>query len=222
MEGGFFLRSTVCEHRCYPVGGEAELERTERMKKTALFLLLAAAPLIRAQGVYEIDSSHSSAQFSVRHMMVSNTKGEFSRLTGTIAYDPGNLAATKVAAVIDVSTINTREPKRDAHLKSADFFDVAKFPTMTFASKSAWREGGKIKLKGDLTMHGVTREVVLDVEGPSPEVKDPQGGARIGASATTKINRRDFGLTYNKLLETGGAIVGDEVTITIDIEAIRK
>lgn len=192
------------------------------MMKPTLFILLAAAPLVWAQGTYEIDSSHSSAQFSVRHMMVSNTKGEFSKLTGTITYDPRNLSASKVTAVIDVSTINTREPKRDAHLKSADFFDVAKYPTMTFTSRSAWREGGKIKLKGDLTMHGVTREVVLDVDGPTPEVKDPRGGTRIGASATTQVNRRDFGLTYNRLLETGGAVVGDEVTITIDIEAVKK
>jgi len=192
------------------------------MTKLPLSLVLAMTPLAFAQATYEIDSSHSSAQFSVRHMMVSNTKGEFSKLQGSITYDPKNLAATKVQAVIDVASINTREPKRDDHLRSPDFFDVAKYPTMTFKSKQAWREAGKIKLKGDLALHGVTREVVLEVNGPTPEVSDPRGGARIGASATTKINRRDFGLTYNKLLETGGAIVGDEITITIDIEAVRK
>jgi polyisoprenoid-binding protein YceI len=192
------------------------------MMKLPLTLVLAMASLAFSQATYEIDSSHSSAQFSVRHMMVSNTKGEFTKLQGSITYDPKNLAATKVHAVIDVASINTREPKRDAHLRSPDFFDVAKHPTMTFKSKQAWREAGKIKLKGDLALHGVTREVVLEVDGPTPEVSDPRGGARIGASATARINRRDFGLTYNKLLETGGAIVGDEVTITIDIEAVRK
>ena len=190
--------------------------------KLTLSLLLAAASLAFAQSTYEIDSAHSSAQFSVRHMMVSNTRGEFTRLAGSVTYDPKNLGATKVHAVIDVATINTREPKRDAHLKSADFFDVAKYPTMTFTSKNAWLEAGRIKLKGDLALHGVTREVVLDVDGPTPEVKDPRGRTRIGASAATKINRRDFGLTYSSLLETGGAVVGDEITITIDIEAVRK
>lgn len=190
--------------------------------KLPLSLVLAVTPLALAQATYEIDSSHSSAQFSVRHMMVSNTRGEFSKLQGSITFDPANLAATKVQAVIDVATINTREPKRDDHLRSSDFFDVANHPTMVFRSKQAWREAGKIKLKGDLTIRGVTREVVLDVDGPTPEIVDPRGGARIGASATAKVNRRDFGLTYNKLLETGGAIVGDEISITLDIEAARK
>jgi polyisoprenoid-binding protein YceI len=192
------------------------------MNKLFLSLILAAAPAAWAQAVYEIDASHSSAQFSVRHMMVSNTKGEFTKISGTIEYDPKNIAASKVEATIDVASVNTRDAKRDDHLRSADFFDVAKYPTMTFRSKQVWREAGKLKVKGDLTLHGVTREVVLDVDGPTPEVKDPWGSSRIGASATTKISRKDFGITWNKSLDTGGVVVGDEVQITIDVEAVRK
>jgi polyisoprenoid-binding protein YceI len=136
-------------------------------------------------------------------------------------YDPKNPAASKIDATIDVNTINTREPKRDAHLKSADFFDTAKYPTMAFHSKNAWKSGNRIQVKGDLTMHGVTREVVLDVEGPTVETKDPWGNLRIGATATAKINRKDWGLTWNQALDNGGVLVGDDVVITLDIEAVK-
>jgi polyisoprenoid-binding protein YceI len=181
-------------------------------------LLLAAA----AYGAdYTIDSAHSAASFGVRHMMVSTVPGTFSKVAGKITYDPKNLAASKVEATVDVSTISTREPKRDAHLKSPDFFDVAKFPTIAFRSTKWTQEGGKLKIAGELTIHGVTKPVVLDVTGPTPEVKGPGGGMMIGASATTKISRKDFGLTWNKLMETGGAVVGDEVTIQLEIEATR-
>lgn len=197
------------------------------MKSTVLSLTLAAAiaavsPLAAQPVTYKIDSAHSSAQFSVRHMMVSNTKGEFSKMEGVVVYDAKNLAGSKVEATIDASTINTREPKRDAHLKSPDFFDVAKFPTLTFKSKQFYKEGAQIKVKGDLTIHGVTKEVVLALDGPTPEAKSPRGGIVIGASASTKINRKDFGLVYNAALETGGVLVGDEVSITLDIEGIRQ
>ena len=175
-----------------------------------------------APATYAIDSSHSSAQFSVRHLMISNVKGEFSKVTGSITYDPQNLAASKVRAVIDANTINTREPKRDAHLKGTDFFDTAKFPEIVFESKEFSKSNGKLQIRGTLTMHGVTREVVLDVDGPTAEVKDPWGNARFGATATTRINRQDFGLTWNKALEAGGVMVGDEVSITIDLEAARQ
>lgn len=183
--------------------------------------LLALAGQGLAQGTYNIDPSHSAAQFSVRHMMVSNVKGEFSKVTGTIVYDPKNLGASKIDAAIDVSTINTREPRRDTHLKSPDFFDVAKFPTLTFKSKQIYKAGGKLKAKGDLMMRGVTREVVLDIDGPTPEQKNPQGNMLWGASATTKVNRKDWGLIWNQALESGGVLVGDDVTITIDLEAVK-
>lgn len=176
----------------------------------------------RAQSTYDIDTAHSAAQFSVRHLMISNVKGEFTRLTGVIVYNPTNPAASKVEATIDATTINTREPKRDAHLKSPDFFDTAKFPTLSFKSKQVVKSGGGLQVKGDLTLHGVTHEVVLAVDGPTPEQKDPWGNARIGATATTKINRKDFGLTWNQALEAGGVMVGDEVTITIDLEAVKR
>jgi polyisoprenoid-binding protein YceI len=182
-------------------------------------LLLASALGFGAE--YTIDAAHSAAHFSIRHMMVSTVRGDFSKVTGKIVYDPNNLAASSVEASIDVSTVNTREPKRDAHLKSADFFDVEKFPTMNFQSTKWYKEGGKLKIAGNLTIHGVTKPVVLDVEGPSPEVK-VNNAVRTGATATVTINRREFGLNYNRLIETGGLVVGDEANLTIDIEAIKK
>ncbi len=183
-------------------------------------IILAPAALLAAD--YTIDTAHSSAQFSVKHLMVSNVKGEFGKVTGKAVWDPNNLAASSVEAVIDASTINTREPKRDEHLKSPDFFDVAKFPSIRFTSKKFYREGGALKIAGNLTLHGVTRAVVLNVDGPTPEIKDPWGNQRIGATASTKINRGDFGLTWNKALEAGGVMVGDEVAITLDIELTRQ
>ncbi|MEJ5368742.1 MAG: YceI family protein [Bryobacteraceae bacterium] len=186
-----------------------------------LALALAAAPALVAE-TYTIDGSHSKAQFSVRHLMVSNVRGEFSKITGKIEYDEKKPEAIQIEATIDVNSINTGEPKRDAHLKSPDFFDVARFPTMTFRSKSARKTADGLAVTGDLTIHGVTKEVVLQVEGPTPEIRDPWGNLRRGATATTKINRRDFGLTWNAALETGGVVVGEEVSITIDVEAVRQ
>jgi polyisoprenoid-binding protein YceI len=187
---------------------------------SALALLLAAAPAALAQS-YTIDGAHSKAQFSVRHMMVSNVRGEFTKMKGSVVYDEKNPAAIKIDATIDAASINTGEPKRDEHLKSPDFFDAAKYPTITFRSKSARKTANGLAVTGDLTIHGVTKEVVLQVEGPSPEVRDPWGNLRRGATATTKINRKDFGLTWNAALETGGVVVGEEVSITIDVEAMR-
>ncbi|MFN7925350.1 MAG: YceI family protein [Bryobacteraceae bacterium] len=188
----------------------------------AASLALALGGSGLAQSAYTIDSSHSSAQFSVRHMMISNVKGEFTNVTGSIVHDANNPAASKVEASIDASTINTREPKRDAHLKSADFFDTAKFPVLAFKSKKVWKDGQQLKVQGDLTIRGVTREVVWNVEGPAPETKDPWGNVRLGATATTKISRKDWGLTWNQTLEAGGVLVGDEVAITLDIEAVKS
>lgn len=174
-----------------------------------------------SQVVYEIDSTHSSVHFSVRHLMVSNVRGEFTKVSGTIQFDPQNPANSSVKATIDATSINTRDDQRDGHLKSPDFLDVEKFPTITFESKRVEVHGDGGKVTGELTIHGVTREITLDVEGPSQEIKDPWGKQRIGASATAKLSRKDFGLTWNAALETGGVVVGDEVKITLDIEAVR-
>jgi polyisoprenoid-binding protein YceI len=173
--------------------------------------------------VYEIDPAHSRAHFKVRHLMVSNVRGEFSKVTGTVVVDPNNLNNSKIDAFIDASTVSTSEPQRDEHLKSADFLHVAKHPTIRFVSKSIVKAGeDRLKVTGDLTIQDVTREVVLDVEGPTEEVKDPWGNIKAGASATTKINRKDYGLTWNQALETGGLLVGEDITITLDVELTRK
>lgn len=194
------------------------------MKKTfvALFgALLMSSPAFATD--YEIDAQHASANFSIRHLMVSNVHGQFSNLAGKVSYDPANPGASKVEATVDANTIDTKNTKRDEHLKSPEFFDVTKFPAMKFVSKKVEKEGaGKLKVTGDLTIHGVTKEIVLDVDGPTDEIKDPWGNFRRGISATAKLNRKDFGLAWNKALETGGVVVGDEVSITLDLEIMRK
>jgi polyisoprenoid-binding protein YceI len=155
--------------------------------------------------------------------MVSNVRGEFSGVAGTVVVDAEDPANSKVEAAIDATTIQTRDSQRDQHLKSADFFDVEKYPRITFTSKKAMPVGeGEWRMAGDLTIHGVTKEVVLAVEGPTPEVKDPWGNIKIGASATTKLDRRDFGLVFNMALEAGGVMVGDEVTIQLELELTRQ
>ena len=172
---------------------------------------------------YKIDSQHSSAHFVVRHMMITNVRGGFSGVQGTVVYDSDNPAASSVEATIDAGSINTNEAPRDAHLKSADFLDVEKYPTITFKSKQVKKAGdGEWNLAGDLTLHGVTREVVLKLEDPTAETKDPYGNVRIGASATTKIKRSDFGLTWNATLETGGILVGDDLRIEIEVSLIKS
>ena len=169
--------------------------------------------------VYDIDPAHSSAHFSVRHMMISNVKGEFTKVSGTVTYDPDNPGASKVEATIDVASLHTRDEQRDGHLKSADFFDAAKFPEIKFVSKSIERDGNhEYLVKGDMTIHGVTKEVVLHVEGPTAEVKDPWGNIKAGAAATAKIHRKDFGLTWNATLETGGLLVVEDVSINLEVE----
>jgi polyisoprenoid-binding protein YceI len=170
---------------------------------------------------YTIDPAHSHAQFSVRHMMITNVRGGFGNVKGTVVYDPANPGDSTIETVIDTTTINTMDPQRDAHLKSADFLDVEKFPSITF--KSTKVEGGsdELKVTGDLTIHGVTRPVVLKVEGASDETKDPWGNTRMGASGSTKIKRSDFGLTWNAALETGGLLVGDDLKIELDVSMIK-
>lgn len=172
---------------------------------------------------YKIDPAHSSAQFSVRHMMISNVRGGFGSVQGTVAYDSQNVAASKVEVQIDATTISTLENARDTHLKSPDFLHVEKYPTITFKSKAVTSDGeGNLRVNGDLTIHGVTKEIVLKVEGPSTEEKDPYGNARIGASATTKIKRSEFGLTWNAALETGGILVGDDLKIDLEVSLIKE
>jgi polyisoprenoid-binding protein YceI len=171
---------------------------------------------------WKIDSAHSSVQFKVKHMMISNVKGEFASVTGTVELNDGDITKSRVEASIDAASINTREPQRDAHLKSADFLDAEKFPTITFTSKSIQKKpSGDLAVAGDLTIHGVTRPVVFEAEEPSAPTKDPWGGTRIGLSATTRINRKDFGLTWNSTLETGGILVGEEVSITLDVQLVQ-
>lgn len=194
-----------------------------KLMKTALAVAVLAAPTFAFGAEYVIDSGHSGATFAVKHMVVSTVRGSFGKTEGTLVIDDADITKSSVTATIDVNTINTNEPKRDEHLRGADFFDTAKFPTITFKSTKVEKAGeGKLKVTGDLTIHGVTKPVVLDVEGPSSELKDPWGNFKRGASATTKINRKDFGLIWNKTLDTGGLAVGEEVAITIDLELNKK
>src|SRR5690348_14574015 len=171
---------------------------------------------------WNIDPVHTTAEFKVRHMMITNVKGHFKPVTGVITIDEADISKSHVEASIDAASIDTREPDRDTHLRSADFLDVEKFPTLTFTSTRVTPKGkGDLEVEGDLTIHGVTRKVTFAVEGPSEPGKDPWGNTRIGLSATTKFNRKDFGLTWNAALETGGILVGDEVTITLDVQAVK-
>jgi polyisoprenoid-binding protein YceI len=190
------------------------------MMKSLLFLSLSAAALM-AQS-YDIDTAHSGASFSVKHMMVTNVSGRFSNIKGKVVFDEKNLAKSSIEATVDVNTINTNEPKRDAHLKSPDFFDVEKFPTMTFKSTKVYKAGGVTKVDGTLTLHGVSKPVTLTLEELSGEVKHPMGSIVRGTVAKTKINRKEFGLGWNKALDTGGVMVSEEVAITLEIELSRK
>jgi polyisoprenoid-binding protein YceI len=186
-----------------------------------LILVFAASPAWAQATTWQVDPAHTATEFAVKHMMVSTVRGQFTRTTGTAVWDGKNVSSAVVNIVIDAASIDTRHPDRDSHLRSAEFLNVAKYPTITFKSAKIEPAGpGRARVTGDLTIRGVTRQVVLDVEGPSAPVKDPASATRVGASATTKISRKDFGLIYNKVLEGGGAIVGDEVTITIDVEIV--
>ncbi len=171
---------------------------------------------------YKIDPQHSAAHFVVRHMMITNVRGAFGSVQGTVVFDPDNPGASTIDVVIDANSIKTMEEQRDAHLKSADFLDVAKYPNITFKSRKVARDGDDWKVTGDLTIHGVTKEVILNVDGPTAEGKDPYGNVRIGASAATKIKRSDHGLTWNATLETGGILVGDDVKIEIEVSLIKS
>jgi polyisoprenoid-binding protein YceI len=198
------------------------------MRRPLLATLAATAALAYAgfataqTEVWTIDSNHSTAQFAVKHLMISTVRGAFEKVSGTVHYDGKDVRTVAVDATIDATTINTRVDNRDEHLRSADFFDVTKFPTITFKSKRAEPVSpGKFKLVGDLTMRGVTKEVTLDVEGPAPAQKDAKGRLHSGATATTLIKRSEWGLTWNRALEAGGVTVGDEVQLIIDVEFIK-
>ncbi|ASD62981.1 YceI family protein [Bdellovibrio bacteriovorus] len=171
---------------------------------------------------WNIDPMHSSANFTIKHMMIAKVHGGFEKLSGSLSLDSSDITKSSIEAVIDASSINTRETQRDTHLKSADFFDVEKYPTLNFKSTKVEKDGDDLKVTGNLTIHGVTKEVVLAVEGPTAEMKDPYGNIKIGISATTKIKRKDFGLTWNAALEAGGVLVGDDVSISLDVQFAKQ
>jgi polyisoprenoid-binding protein YceI len=175
-----------------------------------------------AVSTWNIDPVHSVAEFKVRHMMISNVKGQFTAVAGVMTLDEADVTNSRIEASVEVASISTRDAQRDAHLKSADFFDVERFPALSFKStRVSCAAEGELAVAGELTIHGVTKEVVFAVEGPTAPGKDPWGNTRIGLSAAARINRKDFGLTWNAALETGGILVGDEVTITLDVQFVK-
>ena len=195
------------------------------MKRIISVFSFIAGLLLGAQAyagdVYSIDPAHSSIGFTVKHMMVSNVTGNFGQFEGTVDFDPNDLVSSKAEALIQTASIDTRVGKRDEHLKSADFFDAAKYPTITFTSKKIIGKGEQYTIVGDLTMKGVTKEVSIPVSISGP-VKSPMGGAVIGLSGQFTINRQDYGISFNKALDNGGLMVSDNVKVDINIEAKRK
>jgi polyisoprenoid-binding protein YceI len=171
---------------------------------------------------WALDAAHSHVSFSVRHMMIANVRGEFQKVSGEAVYDPRRPEAAQVSATVDVASINTRDEKRDAHLRSADFFDVERYPNLTFVSTSVRRKGEGLELVGELTIRDTTREVTLAIDEITPEHTDPWGNQRVGASARTKIRRSDFGMRWNAALEAGGVLVGDDVSIVVEAELVKQ
>jgi polyisoprenoid-binding protein YceI len=191
--------------------------------RLALALLLAALPTLAAATTWQIDPAHAHIEFKVRHLMVAWVKGSFPDIAGSVEFDEATPAQARINVTIGTASIDTNNAKRDEHLRSPDFFDVASFPQMTFTSKKIVAGAGPVsQIVGDLTIRGVTREVTLTIDELTPIINDPWGHQRRGATARTEINRKDFGLTWNKAIEAGGVAVGDEVKITIDIELIKK
>jgi polyisoprenoid-binding protein YceI len=184
--------------------------------------VLATVSAVAQTSEWKIDPAHSTAQFTVRHLGISNVNGSFTKVSGDISLNEKDITQSQVNASIDVSSVDTRVEMRDKDLKSAHFFDVEKYPTIEFKSKRIVKSGDKLQVIGDLTIHGTTREVTLDVDGPTAEITDPWGNSRRGLSATTTINRQDFGLTYNNLLKSGEAAIGNTVKIQIDAEITKK
>ncbi len=192
------------------------------MRKTMLLVLALASPAL-AETTWQIDPAHSTVGFSIRHMTVSNVRGVFRKVSGTVRADDTDLSRSTLEATIDAASIDTGDAKRDEHLRSPDFLDVGRYPTITFRSTRIAPAGeGRWKVSGDLTLHGVTRPVVLDVEGPTPPIKGARGDTRAGGSATTRLDRRDFGIVWSKSLDGGGLVVGNEVSITIDAEGVKQ
>jgi len=180
-----------------------------------------AVPQI-ATSTWNLDPVHSVAEFKVKHMMISNVKGQFANVTGVLTLDESDPTNSGIEASIEAASVNTRDAQRDTHLKSEDFFHAERFPKLSFKSTRITRTGnGELAVARDLTIRGVTRNVVFTVEGPTPPAKDPWGNTRLGLSATTKINRKDFGLTWNAALEAGSILVGDDVTITLDVQFVK-
>ena len=196
------------------------MHRIARLAAIALFI---AAPALADTTTWQIDPDHTSAQFAIRHLMVSTVRGTIGPVTGTVTIDDTDLTKSSVTAAIDAKGIDTRNQKRDDHLRSPEFFDVAKYPTLNFTSKKVEKASdGHYRVLGDLTIHGVTKEAVLDVSGSPTPMKDPFGNTKLGGSATTRINRKDFGLNWSKSLDGGGVMLGDDVDITIDVELVKK
>jgi polyisoprenoid-binding protein YceI len=185
-------------------------------------IVLAGLSAFAQTTTWNIDPAHSTAQFTVRHLGISNVTGNFTKVSGTVILNDKDITQSQVSASIDVNSIDTRVEMRDKDLKSPNFFEVEKYPAIEFKSKRIVSSGGKLQVIGDLTIHGTTREVTLDVDGPTPEMTDPWGNSRRGISAATAINRKEFNLVYNKLLNTGEAMVGDTVKIQIDAEMTKK
>jgi len=194
-----------------------------RITLGATLAALVAVSSPAAATTWQIDSKHTAAGFAVKHLMISTVRGQFKGVTGTVTVDDQDVSKSVVDVTIDATTVDTGEQMRDKDLKSDHFFDVANYPTLTFKSKKVEQvSAGRLKVTGDLTIHGVTRQVVLDVEGPSPPIKDPQGNTRVAINATSKVNRQDFGVKWNANIDGGGVVVSDEVSITIDVEMIKK
>ena len=195
------------------------------MAKNSIWVAIAltqlVVPALAAENNWHFDSAHSSAQFKVKHLMISNVNGTIRGVSGKAQYDGKDVKAMQVDAQLDANSIDTGEPNRDKHLRSAAFFDVEKYPTITFKSKKVVSEHGKYKLLGELTMHGVTKEVALDMEKPTPIYKDDKGNEHVGTEAHTTVNRSEFGISYNKTLDQGGVMIGDPVDITLDVELVK-
>lgn len=194
-----------------------------RITIAAALAAVLTLPAAAGTSIWQIDPQHSAAQFAVRHMAISTVRGAFSKVHGTIVWDDSDITKSTIDVAIDTASVDTREPDRDKDLRSEKFFDAAHYPTMTFKSKTVEQAGaGKLKVTGDLTIRGVTKEVVLEVDGPTVPVKDPWGLQRAAADATAKINRQDFGLKWNATLDNGGVVVSDEVTIMLDVEMVKQ
>lgn len=190
---------------------------------TAALAAAISLPATAATSTWQIDPNHSAAQFAVRHLAISTVRGAFTKVSGTVQMDDKDISKSSVEVTIDAASVDTRVADRDKDLRSDHFFDTAKYPTLTFKSTRVEQVApGVLKVTGDLTIHGTTKQVVLEVEGPTVPVKDPWGNQRAAASASTKINRQDFGVKWNATMDNGGVVVGDEVSITIDVELVQK